>query len=161
MKVADELNMKIIEFQNNHVSIDELNGFLGKVKEIEVKGFKKKEGGKGRKRKKSWVEKQLPKRNKNGGTGASQSQEPAVNEGNKGSKSIKGQDKHKHTQRKKNDGSSVSQSQMQEASNASVPTWINDANHQPSMENNDTLSEFGVTSFTSLLMAQLDENITI
>jgi zinc finger SWIM domain-containing protein 3 len=78
MKVADELNMKIIEFQNNHVSIDELNGFLGKVKEIEVKGFKKKEGGKGRKRKKSWVEKQLPKRNKNGGTGASQSQEPAV-----------------------------------------------------------------------------------
>ncbi|KAK2442838.1 hypothetical protein P8452_21272 [Trifolium repens] len=75
--------------------------FQSIVKEIEVKGFKKKEGGKGRKRKKSWVEKQLPKRNKNGGTGASQSQEPAVNEGNKGSKSIKGQDKHKHTQRKK------------------------------------------------------------
>ncbi|MCI31911.1 hypothetical protein A2U01_0053123, partial [Trifolium medium] len=58
----------------------------------------------------SWVEKQLPKRNKNGGTDASQSQEPAVNEGKKDSKSIKGRGKHQ-------------QSQMQdEAPNASVPT---------------------------------------
>ncbi|KAJ1394463.1 hypothetical protein SESBI_34165 [Sesbania bispinosa] len=47
-----------------------------------------------------------------------------------------------------------------EVPNSSTPKWLNDAYNQQSMENNDPLSQFGVNSFTSLLMAQLDEDYT-
>ncbi|XP_057452968.1 protein FAR-RED IMPAIRED RESPONSE 1-like [Lotus japonicus] len=82
-KVVDLLENQMLEFQKKEVNTTEIDVFLGKVKEIgnnndsstQVIGFKKKEGRKGSKRLKSWVENQHGKRKKNSASRASQSQQ--------------------------------------------------------------------------------------
>ncbi|XP_020202364.2 protein FAR-RED IMPAIRED RESPONSE 1-like [Cajanus cajan] len=112
-KVTDLLDKEMLEFQNKQVSNTQVNEFLSNVIEIarnndgstQVKGFKKKEGRKGSKRLKGWVERQLSKRKKKGDSSASQDQDLTK-------------------------------------------------------EINDISSQVSVTSFTSLLMAPLDGDIT-
>lgn len=79
-KVADELDRLVLQFQNCQVSSDQEDMFLRKIKEIgssidgstPVKGFKKKEGRRGAKRLKGFIECKLSKRKKKDGPSASQ-----------------------------------------------------------------------------------------
>ncbi|KAK2374309.1 protein FAR1-RELATED SEQUENCE [Trifolium repens] len=133
-KVANELNRHMFEFQNNPTSICEVNEFIAKVKEIgssnvgssKATGFKKREGKGGTKRLKAWPERELSKSKKKGGPKAS-----------------KVQNNRKQTQdqlikKDKNYDECDSQSQVQyEVPNTIAPICLN---------------QFGVTSFTSLLM---------
>ncbi|KAJ1424002.1 FAR1 DNA-binding domain [Sesbania bispinosa] len=138
-KVVDELDKHMLEFRKRQVSTTQDNEFLSKGIEIastddcstQVKGFKKREGKKGSKRMKGWVERQLSRKKKNGDPSASQSQEPTTN--NEGKKSL-----------------------------TCMKWWIEKhvTSQEPAMENNVLLSQIGVNSFTSLLMAQLDEDYT-
>ncbi|KAJ1437963.1 far-red impaired response 1-like protein [Sesbania bispinosa] len=188
-KVVDELDRHMLEFQKRQISNTQDNEFLSKGIEIasigdcstQVKGFKKKEGKKGSKRMKGWVERQLSKkRKKNGDSSVSQNQEPIKNnEGEKGLTCMKGWVEQHVTKQRKNDATNASQSQEPTMSNepdsshnlmvtqvqyevpdSSAPKWLNDVYNQQSMEDIDPLSQFGVNSFTSLLMAQLDEDYT-
>ncbi|XP_058760096.1 protein FAR1-RELATED SEQUENCE 5-like [Vicia villosa] len=150
-KVVDELDKCILKFQNSHVSGAQVNIFLSKVKEIEssidnsthVSGFKKKQGGKGSKRKKGWVETKLTDRKKSDGASTSQIKI------NTGTVQI--------MKSKKSEKLSNSQRQVQyEVVDMSAPIWLNDAYNN--MKNNETLSSFGDISFTSLLMENNHED---
>ncbi|XP_020235258.1 protein FAR1-RELATED SEQUENCE 5 [Cajanus cajan] len=152
-KVTDLLDKEMLKFQNKQVSNTQVNEFLSNVIDIarnndgsiQVKGFKKKEGRKGSKRLKGWVERQLSKRKKKGDSSASQDQDLTKNnESKQGSKFVKERIEYNL-----------------EMPNISASTWLNDAyKQQQSMEINDISSQVSVTSFTSLLMAPLDRDIT-
>jgi hypothetical protein len=79
-KVVDELDKLILQFQNSQISNTQGNEFLSTVQEIkssidgstQVHKFKKKESKKGTKRKKSFIECRLTKKQKNGGSSAPQ-----------------------------------------------------------------------------------------
>jgi hypothetical protein len=85
-EVADELDEQMLKFQNMQISSEQVNGTSNNIKEIsstndgatQVKGFKNKEGPKGSKRWKGWVETKLAKRKKRAKSTASQIQEPMV-----------------------------------------------------------------------------------
>ncbi|XP_058768581.1 uncharacterized protein LOC131642334 [Vicia villosa] len=118
--------------------------FLSKVKEIEsnidnlthVNGFKKRQGGKGSKRKKGWVETKLTDRKKNGG--------PSTSQINFNTETLK------IVESRKNENLGGSQRQLQyEGVDMNAHIWLNDAYNN--MKKSETLSSFGDTSFTSLL----------
>ncbi|CAL5197325.1 unnamed protein product [Lathyrus oleraceus] len=141
-KITNELDRHMLEFQKNQVNISQVNEFIGKVKEFtsthddlaQAKGFKKREDKKSSKRPKGWVESQPPKRKKNVGSKASQIQ---------------------------NNKRGDSQTQVQyEVSNTSAAIWLNDSYNIPSIENNNTSTQFGVNSFTQLLMENIHGDIT-
>ncbi|KAJ1413163.1 far-red impaired response 1-like protein [Sesbania bispinosa] len=145
-KVVDELDKHMLEFQKRQISNTQDYELLSKGIEIasvgdcstQVKGFRKEknnEGEKGLTCMKGWVEQHVTRQRKNDATMLHKVKKPLCH------------------------NLMVSQVQY-EVPNSSAPKWLNDAYNQQSMENNDPLSQFGVNSFTSLLMGQLDEDYT-
>ncbi|WJX86987.1 hypothetical protein P8452_69223 [Trifolium repens] len=163
------------------ISNDQLNETSNKVKEVastndgstQVTRLAQKEGRRGSKRWKGWVQSKFAKRKKHSESNASQIKEPVKNKGKQASKNKERRYEMSHTsasQSKKQDTmsnemshTSASQIQKQDAvSNTSAPTWLNNEYNQISMENTETSSQFGgATSFTSLLMAQHDDIIDL
>ncbi|KAK2457486.1 protein FAR1-RELATED SEQUENCE [Trifolium repens] len=180
-EVADDLDEQMLKFQNMQISNDQLNETSNKVKEVastndgstQVTRLAQKEGRRGSKRWKGWVQSKLAKRKKHSESNASQIKEPVKNKGKQASKNKERRYEMSHTsasQSKKQDTmsnemshTSASQIQKQDAvSNTSAPTWLNNEYNQISMENTETSSQFGgATSFTSLLMAQHDDIIDL
>jgi hypothetical protein len=85
-EVADDLDEQMLKFQNMQISNDQMNETSNKVKEVtstndgstQVTRLAQKEGRRGSKRWKGWVQSKLAKRKKHSESNASQIKEPVV-----------------------------------------------------------------------------------